>query len=102
MQRGPFAVWAPLPGRVRLSIGDQVVEMTKDADDWWRPVEPLLETTEVDYGYLIDDDETPRPDPRSRRQPHGVHERSRTFDPAAFGAAGQTTAKRASGSPATS
>ena len=23
------------------------------------------------------------PDPRSRRQPHGVHERSRTFDPAA-------------------
>ena len=27
---------------------------------------------------------TPRPDPRSRRQPAGVHERSRTFDPAAF------------------
>ena len=27
---------------------------------------------------------TPRPDPRSRRQPDGVHERSRTYDPAAF------------------
>ena len=27
---------------------------------------------------------TPLPDPRSRRQPDGVHERSRTFDPAAY------------------
>ena len=28
--------------------------------------------------------DTPRPDPRSRRQPAGVHERSRTFDPSPF------------------
>ncbi len=40
--------------------------------------------SEVDYGYLIDDSEDPLPDPRSRRQPHGVHSRSRTFDPDAF------------------
>ena len=39
---------------------------------------------EVDYGYLLDDDEAPRPDPRSRRQPDGVHERSRTVDAGAF------------------
>ena len=37
-----------------------------------------------DYGYLLDDAETPRPDPRSRRQPDGVHGLSRaSFDPAA-------------------
>ena len=39
---------------------------------------------EVDYGYLLDDDPVAKPDPRSRRQPAGVHERSRTFDPAAY------------------
>ena len=38
----------------------------------------------MDYGYLIDDADTPRPDPRSRRQPAGVHQRSRTFDPTAL------------------
>jgi len=27
---------------------------------------------DVDYGYLLDDDPDPRPDPRSRRQPGGV------------------------------
>jgi maltooligosyltrehalose trehalohydrolase len=61
--------------------------MTKGADDWWTPAGPVPEgpgAAEVDYGYLVDDDETPRPDPRSRRQPHGVHERSRTFDPDDF------------------
>ena len=36
------------------------------------------------YGYLLDDDEKPLPDPRSRRQPDGVHERSATFDPGDF------------------
>src|SRR5699024_3961775 len=37
----------------------------------------------VDYGYLLDDADTPRPDPRSRWQPDGVHGLSRSFDPAA-------------------
>ncbi|WP_261376789.1 malto-oligosyltrehalose trehalohydrolase, partial [Nocardioides sp. J9] len=32
---------------------------------------------------LLDDDEQVLPDPRSRRQPDGVHERSATFDPSA-------------------
>ncbi len=39
---------------------------------------------DVDYGYLIDETDTPRPDPRSRRQPAGVHQRSRTFDPSSY------------------
>jgi maltooligosyltrehalose trehalohydrolase len=81
--RGRFDVWAPLPSRVRLSVGDDVVEMTRGHDDWWSPAGPVPDG-EVDYGYLLDDSEQVVPDPRSRRQPSGVHERSRTFDPTSF------------------
>ena len=35
LMRGRFDVWAPLPQRVRLEVGDEVVEMTRGADDWW-------------------------------------------------------------------
>jgi maltooligosyltrehalose trehalohydrolase len=72
---------------VRLSVGDResatVVKMRRLDGGWWTPVGPLPEG-DVDYGYLLDDDETPLPDPRSRRQPSGVHQRSRTFDPSSF------------------
>ena len=84
-ERGPFDVWAPRPQRVRLLCGDNaggsVIEMARGADDWWTPAEPLPAAADgphyVDYGYLLDDDPEPRPDPRSRRQPGGVHELSR-------------------------
>jgi maltooligosyltrehalose trehalohydrolase len=83
----PFDVSAPRPRRLRLSVGDAIVEMTRGDDDWWAPEgdvpHPTGNETGVDYGYLIDDSDTPRPDPRSRRQPAGVHQRSRTFDPSA-------------------
>ena len=49
--RGRFDVWAPIPQRVRLCVGDEVIEMTRGADDWWVPVGPVPEG-EVDYGYL--------------------------------------------------
>ncbi|CAM3689241.1 malto-oligosyltrehalose trehalohydrolase [Nocardioides zeicaulis] len=74
--RGPFDVWAPRPERVRLRLGSETLEMTRGDDGWWTPVEPVPEG-EVDYGYLLDDDPDPRPDPRSRRQPDGVHGLSR-------------------------
>ncbi len=85
--RGRFDLWAPRPDRVRLSVGDDVVDMTRDTDGWWTPARPVPDgpgSAEVDYGYLVDDSDTALPDPRSRRQPAGVHERSRTFDPDAF------------------
>ena len=81
--RGRFDVWAPLPSKVALSVGDRVVPMERGDDGWWTLTgpEPL---GEVDYGYLLDDDPTVLPDPRSRRLPDGVHGRSRTFDAAAY------------------
>ena len=83
--RGRFDVWAPRPTSVRLSVGDEVVPMHRGDDDWWAPDGPVpVPDGEVDYGYLLDDSSAPVPDPRSRRQPHGVHERSRTFDPTAY------------------
>jgi len=81
--RGRFDVWAPLPARVRLSVGDDVVPMSRGDGGWWTP-DVEVPTGEVDYGYLLDDRSDPLPDPRSRWQPHGVHQRSRTFDASEF------------------
>ena len=85
MTRGPYDVWAPSVSRVRLSLGDALVEMTMTGDGWWSPGDnvPDVSDGDTDYGFLLDDGPRPLPDPRSRRQPDGVHERSRTFDPAA-------------------
>lgn len=74
-----FAVWAPLPGRVRLDVDGALHAMRRDDDGWWR--------TSVDcahdarYGFVLDDDPAVLPDPRSPRQPDGVHERSQLWDP---------------------
>ncbi|MGN6251081.1 MAG: malto-oligosyltrehalose trehalohydrolase [Marmoricola sp.] len=81
--RGPFDVWAPVPQRVRLWTSAGIVAMQRSDGGWWAPAD-AVPTEEVDYGYLLDDEETVLPDPRSRRQPGGVHAASRTFDPAAF------------------
>ena len=74
--RGPYDVWAPRPERVRLHVAGEVVAMTRGDDDWWTPTGPVPDGA-VDYGYLLDDEPDPRPDPRSRRQPDGVHGLSR-------------------------
>ncbi|MEQ4547641.1 malto-oligosyltrehalose trehalohydrolase [Nocardioides kribbensis] len=60
--------------------------MTRGDDGWWTPAGevPGADSGPVDYGYLLYDDDTPRPDPRSRRQPDGVHGLSRSFDPSAY------------------
>jgi maltooligosyltrehalose trehalohydrolase len=86
MSRPPFSVWAPERQRVRLSVGDAIVEMRRVDGGWWFPDAAVPDPTEgdLDYGYLIDDSDTPRPDPRSRRQPAGVHQRSRTHDASSF------------------
>jgi maltooligosyltrehalose trehalohydrolase len=81
----PFAVWAPRPTAVELVVVDggtrTVHPMIREADGWWRPVASITWRAGLDYGYLLDGD-GPFPDPRSRRQPEGVHGLSRTDDPA--------------------
>ena len=64
-----FAVWAPLPERVRVQVDGAVHDMRRDEGGWWRA--EVEAGPEADYGFLLDDDDVPRPDPRSRRQPDG-------------------------------
>ncbi len=82
----PFSVWAPTSRRMRLSVGDATVEMRRADGGWWVPDTVVADPAEgdLDYGYLIDDSDTSRPDPRSRRQPAGVHQRSRTHEASTF------------------
>jgi maltooligosyltrehalose trehalohydrolase len=49
------------------------------AGTWTAVVDELADGSR--YGFLLDDDDTPLPDPRSRWQPDGVHARSAVFRP---------------------
>ena len=78
-----YQVWAPRAERLRLRLDGTDHPMTRGADGWWQPADRLPESafeTGHDYAYLIDDNPTPLPDPRSRWQPEGAHGPSRTFN----------------------
>lgn len=81
-----FRVWAPKPALVRLDVNGAVHAMTRSADGWWHTT--VAAPADARYGYLLDDDPTVLPDPRSARQPDGVHARSQRWEPPGqFGAA---------------
>jgi maltooligosyltrehalose trehalohydrolase len=78
-----FAVWAPLPEVVRLDVEGTRHPMTRDDDGWWRATVDCAR--DARYGFVLDgarDDDDPvvLPDPRSARQPDGVHQRSQLWD----------------------
>ena len=73
-----FAVWAPTPERVRLQLDDAVHDMEQSSDGWWRA--EVAAAADSRYGFLLDDAEKALPDPRSPRQPDGVHELSQVFE----------------------
>ncbi len=76
-------MWAPQPERVRVHVDGTTHPMTPAGAGWWRAaVEDAGPGTA--YAFLLDDDETPLPDPRSRWQPTGVHGASRVYDGDAF------------------
>ncbi len=83
---GRFDLWAPEAETVTLVAAGRKHSMSRRAGDaagnegWWTAAD-APDGGEVDYGYLLDAETTPLPDPRSRRQPRGVHDLSRTFDP---------------------
>lgn len=74
-----FAVWAPRPEQVRLDVDGTLHPMTRTQDGWWRAV--VDAAPDARYGFVLDDDPTVIPDPRSARQPEGVHERSQLWSP---------------------
>jgi maltooligosyltrehalose trehalohydrolase len=74
-----FAVWAPNPERVRLDLEGTLHEMTRAEDGWWRA--SVDAAPDARYGFVLDDDPKVLPDPRSPRQPDGVHERSQLWQP---------------------
>ena len=79
-------MWAPKPALVRLDVDGAVHAMTRSSDGWWHA--DVAAAPDARYGYLLDDDPTVLPDPRSARQPDGVHARSQLWDasPATAGA----------------
>ncbi|WP_424465893.1 malto-oligosyltrehalose trehalohydrolase [Pseudoclavibacter helvolus] len=82
MRDSRFDVWAPNAETLTLLLDGTQLPMRRTEGDWWVPDAPLeADEATHDYGYLVDGDTNPVPDPRSRWQPDGVHGLSRTFDP---------------------
>jgi len=79
-----FTVWAPRPKRVQIKVGDAVHAMTGPNEHGWWCAQVEDAEPGVDYGFLLDDDPKPYPDPRSSWQPYGVHGLSRLYDQGAF------------------
>ncbi|PPK64035.1 malto-oligosyltrehalose trehalohydrolase [Actinokineospora auranticolor] len=77
-----FRVWAPERSRVRVEVGGARHELARDSRGWWRT--DITAAPGDDYAFLVDEDEKPLPDPRSRWQPSGVHGPSRRYDHGAF------------------
>jgi maltooligosyltrehalose trehalohydrolase len=73
-----FRVWAPKPEVVRVDVEGAVHLMSRSDDGWWHA--DVAASACPRYGYLLDDDPTVLPDPRSARQPDGVHDRSQLWD----------------------
>ncbi|NYF79405.1 malto-oligosyltrehalose trehalohydrolase [Granulicella arctica] len=79
-----FEVWAPNAKRISVKVGDAVHAMSgPDVRGNWK-VSIADAEYGMDYAFLLDDDMTPYPDPRSAWQPHGVHSASRLYDQHAF------------------
>ena len=77
-----FSVWAPLAGKMAVDINGDRHPMERGTKGWWRC--SLEVPCGTDYGFLIDNDPTPYPDPRGLHQGKGVHGPSRLYDQAAF------------------
>ncbi|HKU11733.1 MAG TPA: malto-oligosyltrehalose trehalohydrolase [Sinomonas sp.] len=86
---GPASVWAPRAERVDLVLGGERIPL-EGSEGGWRVV-PAADREKVRaqlaagerYGFVLDGEKDALPDPRSLRQPDGVHALSAGFDPSA-------------------
>ncbi len=79
-----FNVWAPIPKQIQIQVDGAVYPMQGPdlIGTWKATIEQAHEGSE--YAFLVDDDPTPIPDPRSLSQPKGVHGPSVVYNPHAF------------------
>lgn len=85
-----ISVWAPRAQSVRLRrltpacvlISEHDMTPAESDPGWWRTDVAMSEGER--YGFLLDGSHDLRPDPRSRRQPRGVHGPSALFDASRF------------------
>ena len=80
-----FRIWAPRAQKLQLKLNERepLAMEGPDAKGWWcRAVQDA--GPNIDYAFLVDDDPTPYPDPRSAWQPRGVHAASRVYNQSAF------------------
>lgn len=79
-----FEIWAPRAHAISVFVnGTSLVMRGPDERGWWH-LDVAGAGPGSDYGFLIDNDDHPYPDPRSRWQPNGVHGLSRVYDQGAF------------------
>ncbi|KIU16453.1 malto-oligosyltrehalose trehalohydrolase [Mycolicibacterium llatzerense] len=76
MSEHEFSVWAPTPETVVLEADGNRYPMSRSDDGWWRVTVEV--PADARYGFVLDD-APPLPDPRSPRQPDGVHELSQLW-----------------------
>lgn len=78
-----FEVWAPAAQTgVSVHVDGEILEMAPHDGGWWRLDVPTAGPGSR-YAFAVDGDD-PRPDPRSLRQPDGVHAPSAVFEPDRF------------------
>jgi maltooligosyltrehalose trehalohydrolase len=78
-----FDVWAPRAKRVTVVVDGERYPMKSEPRDWWA-VDVARAGPGSRYGFLLDEDESPVPDPRSPWQPDGVHGLSTLIDHSSF------------------
>lgn len=78
-----FRVWAPKADRVRVEVDGRLYGMERDGRGWWS-AEVEAAHIGVEYAYYVNKEDLALPDPRSLRQPKGVHGPSQIVDLGAF------------------
>ena len=81
MQR--FRVWGPRARQVEVEIGGKRHDLTAIGGGWWQAIIDSAGPG-ADYAYILDGQLPAVPDPRSERQPYGVHGPSRVVDQTDF------------------